>query len=592
MKTEKWKLIPLQMILAVLPLVLYLRVDNSGLAGYMWNSSDDTYLDMFLHGKMVVFIVLAAVILCLTVLRMIALDKQERKRYFLVFLPLFVYSGFVVVSTIFSENIRYSLWGAMDAKEPVFVLLGYVMVAFYACLVVESVEDIKALTGAAVAGSAFMALLGVLQAVGKDPLLTEGVQSLFVDRTFMETYGLLQLTFPEGMAYGTLFNPNYVGTYVALYVPLLVSGMVLYRQNWKKAVCGATCLGLLVTLFASQSRTGLIALGAVLLLAAVFLGRKWWKHWYVLVAGLVVLVAVFLMVDSRRDFLLVNRLKELVRLTPSGDPVQGVDTTGNGVRVLYKDTEFTVKMQVYGNEYAYTVQEGKEQRTVTYDTEKTYGYFILNNGDEITIQTALYEEEYAFGLTINGRNFYFTNMLVRGDYKYITELGRLAECTIPENVFPGYETAGTGRGYVWGRTIPLLKQTLFLGSGPDTFVLQFPQDDYVARYRSGFDNIVFTRPHNMYLQMGIQTGVISLVAVLVFYGIYFAGCCRRYCFCKFETPEQWVGLALCLSTVGFMAAGLANDSLIVVTPVFYVLLGAGLAVNQKMNRKPKKIENR
>ena len=31
-----------------------------------------------------------------------------------------------------------------------------------------------------------------------------------------------------------------------------------------------------------------------------------------------------------------------------------------------------------------------------------------------------------------------------------------------------------------------------------------------------------------------------------------------------------------------MAAGLANDSLIVVTPIFYVLLGAGMAVNHKM----------
>ena len=31
-----------------------------------------------------------------------------------------------------------------------------------------------------------------------------------------------------------------------------------------------------------------------------------------------------------------------------------------------------------------------------------------------------------------------------------------------------------------------------------------------------------------------------------------------------------------------MAAGLANDSLVVVSPVFYVLLGTGMAVNHKV----------
>jgi hypothetical protein len=66
----------------------------------------------------------------------------------------------------------------MDAKEPVTVLLGYVVVAFYVYLVAESSEDITQLVGAAVVGGACMAVLGVLQAIGKDPLLLEGVQRI------------------------------------------------------------------------------------------------------------------------------------------------------------------------------------------------------------------------------------------------------------------------------------------------------------------------------------------------------------------------------------------------------------------------------
>ena len=34
------------------------------------------------------------------------------------------------------------------------------------------------------------------------------------------------------------------------------------------------------------------------------------------------------------------------------------------------------------------------------------------------------------------------------------------------------------------------------------------------------------------LQMGIQTGVVSLIAFLVFYGMYFVDSCKKYCLCR------------------------------------------------------------
>ena len=584
---QKLKLLPLQMILAILPFLLCLRVESSGLGAYPWNSADDRYVDIFLQGKMVTFIALAAVLLCLTVYKLVNMDKQERKQNLLRFIPLLLYLFFVLLSTIGSENMNYSLWGAMDAKEPVTVLAGYVTVALYTYLIIDSVEDIRQLAVAAVAGGFCMAVLGVLQAIGKDPLMLKEVQVLFAGRKFMETYGSMKLSFPVGMAYGTLYNPNYVGTYVAMYAPLAALGLVLFQSAWKKVVCGGTCLGLLVMLFASQSRTGLISIAVVIIVAIIFFGKGLWKRWHYVVPAAVLAVAAFFIVDSQRDFLLTSRLKEMFMLRPSEDPVQGVDTTGDGVRVLYKNTEFTIKMPVSGMFFEYVVLEGPESKEVFYEENKSYGYFTLSNGDTIAIQTSLYKNNYAFGLNINGRIFYFTNQPVAGDYKYINERGRLDECVIPDNVFPGYEATASGRGYVWGRTIPLLRDRLVTGSGPDTFVLCFPQNDYVARYRCGFDDTIFTRPHNFYLQMGVQTGVLSLVSFLAFYVIYFVRSCVLYCFKKFSKQEEWMGFILFLSTVGFMAAGFANDSLIVVSPVFYVLLGAGMAVNNKFFLKRK-----
>ena len=152
--------------------------------------------------------------------------KKERKRSLCVFLPLFIYAIFVILSTVNSANIEYSLYGAIGQQEPLFVLLGYVIVALYAYLVINTLDDVKQMTNAALCGAFVMTVIGVLQAIGKDPLTLEAVQRFFVD---VEKYGVLELTFPVGQAYGTLYNPNYVGSYVALYFPLMVVGFLISR---------------------------------------------------------------------------------------------------------------------------------------------------------------------------------------------------------------------------------------------------------------------------------------------------------------------------------------------------------------------------
>ena len=572
-----WKLVPLQFVLMFLPLLMHFHMANSGYTVYPWHSAEDTYVDLFLHGKMMVFMAVAAVTLGLAIWKVVKIDAQTRKQSLKYFIPIFIYAVLVIFSTICSENISYSLLGSLDAKEPMGVLLGYAIMVFYAYLVIDDLHDVARVVTAAVIGSTLMAVTGVLQTLGYDPFTYEQVQHLFVSQEY-----ILEAAFPKGVAYGTLFNPNYVGTYVALNVPLLLIGFVMYDKLWKKLVCGFSFVGLLVMLFASQSRTGLIAVIAVAVMLLIFLFREIWKRWYVIIPGVTFLVMSFLLIDTYRDNLLTNRLKAMFAIDVDESDVTGVDTTGNGVRVLYKDTEFTVKMPVSKTDFAYIAMEGDEQREVTYNEDKSYGYFDLSNGDTIAIQTARYEDVLAFGLNLNGRDYFFTSQIVVGNYKYINMYGRLDESIIPTNVLPGYEGVASGRGYVWGRTIPLLLDNFIVGSGPDTFGIEFPQNDYVARYRSGFENTIFTRPHNFYLQMGIQTGTFSLIMFLLFMGMYLVSCYRRYFIKKFTSLEQWFGFAIFLGTVGFLASGFANDSLIVVTPIFYVLLGVGMAINHKL----------
>jgi len=87
--------------------------------------------------------------------------------------------------------------------------------------------------------------------------------------------------------------------------------------------------------------------------------------------------------------------------------------------------------------------------------------------------------------------------------------------------FEGMGTFGSNRGYIWSRTIPMLKSTIVAGKGPDTFALYFPQYDFLNKlryYQTG--GIFVDKAHNMYLQTALNTGILSLLALLAIFGMY------------------------------------------------------------------------
>ena len=94
--------------------------------------------------------------------------------------------------------------------------------------------------------------------------------------------------------------------------------------------------------------------------------------------------------------------------------------------------------------------------------------------------------------------------------------------------FHGLETKGSGRIYIWSRTLPLLKKYFFVGSGPDTFYRAFPQNDYVGKEMYADTSArMIEKAHNGYLMTAVQTGVVSLILLLVFYGWYVKTFFRR-----------------------------------------------------------------
>ena len=188
----------------------------------------------------------------------------------------------------------------------------------------------------------------------------------------------------------------------------------------------------------------------------------------------------------------------------------------------------------------------------------------------------------------------FSNQITEdGTYYYRADTGTFTKLT-EEHASADFEplvsmsALASGRGFIWNKTIAILKDYILFGSGADTFALVFPNEDFVDRYNNGYDNLIITKPHNMYLQIAVQNGVLALICFLVFYVWYAISSIRIYFKESLTKPLAAIGFAILLSTIGYMIAGIANDSTIKIAPLFWALLGMGTGINHKLCSENKK----
>jgi len=148
---------------------------------------------------------------------------------------------------------------------------------------------------------------------------------------------------------------------------------------------------------------------------------------------------------------------------------------------------------------------------------------------------------------------------------------------------------GSGRGYIWSRTIPMMKDTLVLGHGADTYCIYFPNYDFVGKYNSGtFSNnpsIIVDKPHNMYFGVIIGTGGLSLLALFALWGTYIVQSFRIYMRETYKSYLSYAGAGIFFGICGFLVSALVDDSSVSVMPMFYGLLGTGIAVNMLLKKQ-------
>ncbi|MCL1846141.1 MAG: O-antigen ligase family protein [Defluviitaleaceae bacterium] len=147
--------------------------------------------------------------------------------------------------------------------------------------------------------------------------------------------------------------------------------------------------------------------------------------------------------------------------------------------------------------------------------------------------------------------------------------------------FEGRETWGSSRGYIWSRSLPMMPARTIIGSGPDSFINVFPNGDMVAGWRY-FNNPyqIVDKAHNFFIQTWITTGGVSALALLALFGYYLFTTLRSLIKSKDEPIFSFgLRLGLLAGVAAYCMAGMATDTTIGSTGVFFVLLGVGYGLN-------------
>jgi putative inorganic carbon (HCO3(-)) transporter len=151
------------------------------------------------------------------------------------------------------------------------------------------------------------------------------------------------------------------------------------------------------------------------------------------------------------------------------------------------------------------------------------------------------------------------NSQIDKNYNIKDEITEIIKNDKPQDI----NRVGNGRFEIWINSLPLIKDYFLLGSGPDTFLFV---------YKAG----IVDKAHNVYLQMLITTGIISLGLFLLILFILFINSIR---------VEESLTISLLIAFIGYSIQAFANISTIDVAPVYFILTGLLYYKNKKLINK-------
>lgn len=147
-----------------------------------------------------------------------------------------------------------------------------------------------------------------------------------------------------------------------------------------------------------------------------------------------------------------------------------------------------------------------------------------------------------------GINYGTDNAIMERVYTVFTDAGNVHS-----------DTSGSTRIYIWKKTFPMILDKPLLGSGPDTFKLEFTKGP--VKYEP-----LYYKAHNEYLQIALTEGLIALAVYLTLVIIILYRLIKNYN----NGIQFWI---LFCSINGYLIQAFFNISFISTAVIYWAMLG-------------------
>ncbi|MGP3777662.1 O-antigen ligase family protein [Halanaerobium saccharolyticum] len=574
-------IIPIFMIIVFTPLIVFLKKRIlSEVTSLYWVESYN--LDFFSYYKMVWLLGWTLILLFFFWRE----AKKKKLKFRVQFIFLTVYLIMIILSTIFSDFQYVSQIGFPDRYEGMPVLISYLIIMLASYFLINSKKQLEILINGLFISASIIALIGIYQFFGYDFFRSIIGRNLILPEQMSQLAESMTFNFGENIIYSTLYNPNYVGSYFSMLLLLSLVYYLMQVKREKKFLYGFVVSLIFSAWIGSMSRAGMVGGIFAFLFLLIIMYKEIINKWKSVLVLFIILFLIALGMNYQSqgkvfgEFLTFGKETEMA--LKGGEEldlkINKIITSENNLIYNTKDFKLLVKKENTDQKNNLSFYNGKSNQALDL-TRSQNGYIEVENPNFNLLKMRFDAKRNSLLIKygpkrsvflINEQGFWI--MGLKGGAYRVREANKWG--------FENKESFATYRGYIWSRSIPLIKDTILVGNGPDTYTFYFPQHDYRGKLNAfNLTTKIVDKPHNFYLQLAINTGLVSLIAVVLLFAYHTIESLMIYLKKDFNSYYDYLGAAAFTAFVAYAAAALFNDSVVSVAPVFWFILGIGVKLN-------------
>ncbi|MGP1612462.1 MAG: O-antigen ligase family protein [Catonella sp.] len=582
----KISLFLLGMVIAIIPLIVRAAEYNANLSQFAWFGGDDESMDVFLKVKGQLLVAVAVAMILMLAYKAF-LEAKIAKLPVWIYL-VFGYAGLNIISTIASRYKNFGFNGMFEQHETLWVILAYCVVLVYAFIFAQDSYGIGFIRISLGFLATVHSYIGISQLIGKDFWGSKLGRFLIIPSSFDGAESIrenLSFTFSGSgnhQVYLTLYNPNYVGSYAALVFPIFLVLAVFSNKMWKKIFWAIITIINFLCAMGSGSKTFLGAFVVSAIFAIILFRKKLKKGWPIMIGFIVTIIVSSVLYFNYIGLDFVSYVSNAIAVQKNDTLLEKVELEKDYAQINYNGVKFR---------FSYEADEEKAALYFFREDGKKMEYETNAEGSLVTLKDDKLKDlsfEYLLAggntggyiINCNTPKGSFAVMNTENGYKLYTGPDKVDDIyDAPAAIIKDHDAFASGRGYIWSRTFPVFFNHLLLGTGADTFTVAFPQNDYIGRLNGGFGNMIITKPHNLFLQIGVQSGGLSLICFLGVAIIYIVQTFKLFWKRGLNSEIETFGAAISLGIIGYLVAGIFNDSCVALAPLYWVFLGVGYGIN-------------